>query len=591
MGFSFRVAPGLRVRVSSRGVRAGIGPRVARVHVGGGYRAGVSTGAGPFTAYHSVGGGSRRSSKAHSSSGARRPAPNAGGKTYYRAELQTYLQKICYLHRGSFPPSQPPVAPPAEDVNAREIERHHLREAAKGLSWFARRERARARQQAYAAAMDEIDAAKAEREEDRVRLQAELDAGWRSLVENDPEAVSSAMEEAFQGAGPAPLHIDGNSRTIVTRVPGLDAVPERAPGVTPTGRASLRKMSKTERNDLYGEVLCGHLLLEVRKTLAVAPGLQEVQACAVRAGQQVGTEGRVECLLSARFRRQDLANVRWDQTTSAAIVDVCAREVAVHRTGRAREFQPLDPTSDPVADQVAKRVRFNQDGNTLTVQFSFHKKVTRTPRNQAELAALLRQKPPGWEHLYFAGHLLYYRDATEPKYHVYLHGRAEPKEKAISLSEFDAFVAKALAVAKDIGDTMETVTSREAQRAAFGPPGHPVDSERIAGLAEHFNDIYEAFLDWVAAIRSVNAPAECRHALELLAKFGEDPVQEYRAFVDEVVSSMDKLPAVTAAGQPFKASFHLVFTGLPQEVVEDFRNERARLRALSREANPSSSSG
>jgi hypothetical protein len=73
--------------------------------------------------------------------------------------------------------------------------------------------------------------------------------------------------------------------------------------------------------------------------------------------------------------------------------------------------------------------------------------------------------------------LLYYRDATEPKYHVYLHGRAGPKEKAISLSEFDAFVAKALAVAKDIGDTMETVTSREAQRAAFGPPGHPVDSD------------------------------------------------------------------------------------------------------------------
>ena len=34
MGFSVKIAPGVRVRASSRGVRTSIGPRVARVHVG-----------------------------------------------------------------------------------------------------------------------------------------------------------------------------------------------------------------------------------------------------------------------------------------------------------------------------------------------------------------------------------------------------------------------------------------------------------------------------------------------------------------------------------------------------------------------------
>jgi hypothetical protein len=61
MGFSVKLAPGVRVRVSSHGVRAGIGPRIARVHVGTG-RTGLSSGLGPFSVYGAVGGKSRRKS-------------------------------------------------------------------------------------------------------------------------------------------------------------------------------------------------------------------------------------------------------------------------------------------------------------------------------------------------------------------------------------------------------------------------------------------------------------------------------------------------------------------------------------------------
>lgn len=59
MGFSFKVAPGMRVRASSRGVRASVGPRAARVHFGSG-RTGLSTGAGPVSLYTSLGGGGGR---------------------------------------------------------------------------------------------------------------------------------------------------------------------------------------------------------------------------------------------------------------------------------------------------------------------------------------------------------------------------------------------------------------------------------------------------------------------------------------------------------------------------------------------------
>src|SRR5437899_2323136 len=52
IGFGFKVVPGVRVRVSSRGVRTSLGPRVARVHVGAG-RTTISSGAGPVTVWSS----------------------------------------------------------------------------------------------------------------------------------------------------------------------------------------------------------------------------------------------------------------------------------------------------------------------------------------------------------------------------------------------------------------------------------------------------------------------------------------------------------------------------------------------------------
>jgi hypothetical protein len=46
---SLRIAPGVRIRASGSGIRASVGPRVARVHAGSG-RTTVSSGFGPSTA-------------------------------------------------------------------------------------------------------------------------------------------------------------------------------------------------------------------------------------------------------------------------------------------------------------------------------------------------------------------------------------------------------------------------------------------------------------------------------------------------------------------------------------------------------------
>lgn len=53
MGIYLRLLPGVKARVTRRGVRWGIGPRAARVHFGAG-GPGVSTGAGPFSVYRGL---------------------------------------------------------------------------------------------------------------------------------------------------------------------------------------------------------------------------------------------------------------------------------------------------------------------------------------------------------------------------------------------------------------------------------------------------------------------------------------------------------------------------------------------------------
>src|SRR6478752_9020408 len=88
LGVSIKLAPGVRVRASSRGVRTSIGPRAARVHVGAG-RTRISTGAGPVTVSTAIGGGHRRTSNTtRSRTSSRAAAGSPGPRQPTVAQLQ-----------------------------------------------------------------------------------------------------------------------------------------------------------------------------------------------------------------------------------------------------------------------------------------------------------------------------------------------------------------------------------------------------------------------------------------------------------------------------------------------------------------------
>lgn len=134
-GFSFRVAKGVRIRVSSRGVRTSVGPRAARVHFGSG-RTGVSTGAGPVGFYTSLGGGRRGSGRSSSVASYQRSMAQAGKATQAR-QLNDTFQHILNVHRAEFAPAQQPIAA-LMPVDESAIRSRHEKDALAGIGIFRR---------------------------------------------------------------------------------------------------------------------------------------------------------------------------------------------------------------------------------------------------------------------------------------------------------------------------------------------------------------------------------------------------------------------------------------------------------------------
>src|SRR4051812_41516500 len=218
MGFSVKLAPGVRIRASSRGIRTSVGPRAARLHVGGG-RTGFSSGAGPVGFYTSLS-GSRRRSPARSSAASQRTL-NQAAKAQAAQQLNAALTNILTLHRQDFPAAERPIAaePPAVAVKA--VYAKHRRQARAGIGVFNRTARREARAHADVLAAGEVQRLEDERSTSRNRDQAELDRWWAALTGNDETVVIEVPTAAFEDneAPAAPVGVNGSELTAVVLVP------------------------------------------------------------------------------------------------------------------------------------------------------------------------------------------------------------------------------------------------------------------------------------------------------------------------------------------------------------------------------------
>ncbi len=350
MGFSVRLAPGVRVRMSSRGVRTSLGPRIARVHVGAG-RPGISTGVGPFGYYTSLGGSSGSRSSGGSRGGGSSYAGSYGitpaqhSKLLAANEITARLNELTNAHKVVFPVPAPATATVAEVESIEVLEKRIRKQLLTGVSIFAVSERKARKAQAKVDALAEQTRLQQQAlTEARVR-QAELDLYWSQLNANDPSVVIEEITRAFgdNEAKAAVLSVTGDSATILMMAPGTDILPGKKVGVTDSGNVSIRQMSSKESRVLYAEMISSHALATASEAFASAPGLKTVRLVISRRDPL----GRNEFIGAGTLSRERTRTVIAEAESAYSGLQLAGDEPWLANIDNALVIRALDLRSEP----------------------------------------------------------------------------------------------------------------------------------------------------------------------------------------------------------------------------------------------------
>lgn len=171
---------------------------------------------------------------------------------------------------------------------------------------------------------------------------------------------------------------------------------------------------------------------------------------------------------------------------------------------------------------------------------------TQCPSTNDEVAALLNTKPDIWEYLLYGGTLQIERAKLEDRYRDHMLGYAEldgsPLDPQTAIDEASAAFADAQAMAA----TLMNMFDAQRHERAFGMPGEAGDPALIQHLAKRTVDGYAEMMAWSGRLLSMRVPAEMQELFRLAAALMETPVEEFRAYVDDVVAQLDKAAALVA---------------------------------------------
>lgn len=342
-GMGFRVSPGLRLRATRRGPRISIGPRIARVHVGGG-RSAVSAGRGPFTVWSTLAGGGHATPSS---------SPTGNRKAAAWQDQRAHLDTLLSQHELPVTRAHPPMVPPPPPVDVAAVRRTLRRRATTSIpvwrlgAWLAARRSADRHLDAEVARLT------AEREQEHATQQAEADRWWHALLANDEDVVSGQLERSFERhAMPAtPVGVSGDTAYLIVPVETPERlIGKREPTITDKGNLSLAVMSKTRRHELFVQAIGSAILAVAAETFAVAPGIQQVTVAVVEPGHPAGPA----VIALAELTRQVVLP---DGADRPAVTDLEFASghgqvrLVLERVGQARAPRPL-PSEDPTITMI-----------------------------------------------------------------------------------------------------------------------------------------------------------------------------------------------------------------------------------------------
>ncbi len=350
MGFYFRLAPGIRLGVTQRGLRASLGPRSARLHVGAG-RPGLSTGAGPLTYYQPLSGSS-------GSSGAAGKA-----KLLQAQQVNAVWDRLLNVQHDAFGPAKPKVIAPPVPPSLREYTRDQIKIALRGTPWWrllARHHRkTEVRRQAaadYSGVVDRIA-------QDYQQAQDCEQQRWNLLLANDPLVTMQQLDEAFadNDMPSTPIGIEGTEASIAVLAPAASSLPERIGGVTDAGNVSLRRVPKGQRESLATSITCGYAVVTAREAFAVAPALMSVRIVVLRQPETPAANGaQLTCVLAVRWERSSLEGETWlqhaDEHDANAVALTAATATEMLMNVKRQQLEPLDLDNEPDLQRLVAAV-------------------------------------------------------------------------------------------------------------------------------------------------------------------------------------------------------------------------------------------
>ena len=283
-GVGFRVAPGLRLRATRRGPRVSIGPRIARMHLGGG-RAAVSAGRGPFTVWSTLSGGGHAGPEHDGRGRARSRKADAW------QSQRAHLDRLLHAHTLPVTRACRPVLPPPAPVTTSQVRRELRRDAAADIPWWHLGRRRRARSTADAQVDDEVARRRQQAAQDHAAEQAAADRWWQALLDADEDTVLARLETAYvDHAMPAtPVAVTDRTAHLVVPVDTPERlIGKREPAHTDLGNLSLAVMSKTRRHELYIQAIGSAILAVAAETFAVVPGIERVAVAVVEPAYPAG---------------------------------------------------------------------------------------------------------------------------------------------------------------------------------------------------------------------------------------------------------------------------------------------------------------
>jgi hypothetical protein len=340
MAFGIRIGPRIaHVRVSTRGI-------------------GVGSGIGPFSAYAGTSYHSRIRSRGGSYSDYEQEQRRTDREQEiaHVAELNEQFTALWHAHLITFPPAERPMAPMVEPVDLHALVKSSKHAAFASIPWYKRAARHAAADAATTQAAVEAEATLVRRRAEAQALQDDLDRRWNLLIDNDPEAVLDTVAHALEdhGVTATPIDYDGEELAVVLTIGDPELlVPSRYPDVTPTGRPTIHKRTKTDTNHEYALLLTSQAIAMAKLALAVAPTIARVAFVVIRDDQ----EYYLTALCYGRVTREWATAFDWSNLFETdALRSV---EWTLSTVGRTDEVAPLDLHDEPhileLMDQVATK--------------------------------------------------------------------------------------------------------------------------------------------------------------------------------------------------------------------------------------------